>query len=90
MLKRCALRKFHTIDIVKTRVVKSRVREGPHVRDKIAFPFIFSGSPHEVGYIRAIAAVRRLLLLISANNRRTTLFQFESSKVTAKSKIVCY
>ena len=37
-----------------------------------------------------IAAVRRLFIPISANNRRTTLFRFESSRVTAITKMVDY
>ena len=37
-----------------------------------------------------IVGIRRLLLPISANNRRTTLFPFESSRVTATSKMVDY
>lgn len=39
-------------------------------------------------HVHAMAAVRRLLLLISANNRPTTLFRFESSRVTAMGKMV--
>ena len=39
-------------------------------------------------HVNSIAAVRRLLLLISANNRPTTLFRFESSRVTAIGKMV--
>ena len=39
-------------------------------------------------HVNAMAAVRRLLLLISANNRPTTLFRFESSTVTAMGKMV--
>ena len=41
-------------------------------------------------YNLVIAAVRRLLLPISANSRRTTLFRSESSRVTAISKMVDY
>ena len=42
------------------------------------------------GFSLTIVVVRRLLLPINANNRRTTLFWFESSRVTAISKIVDY
>lgn len=38
----------------------------------------------------SIAFGRRLLLLVGANNRRTTLIQFESSRFTAIEKMVDY
>ena len=38
--------------------------------------------------VHIIAAIRRLLLPIRAKNRRTTLFRFETSRVTALSKMV--
>ena len=49
--------------------------------------FAFLGAKE---YNVVIAAVRRLLLPISANSRRTTLFRSESSRVTAVSKMVDY
>ena len=49
--------------------------------------FAFLGAKE---YNLVIAAVRRLLLPISANSRRTTLFRSESSRVTAVSKMVDY
>ena len=49
--------------------------------------FAFLGAKE---YNLVIAAVRRLLLPISANSRRTTLFRSESSRVTAISKMVDY
>ena len=49
--------------------------------------FAFLGAKE---YNIVIAAVRRLLVPISANSRHTTLFRSESSRVTAISKMVDY